>query len=245
MPLVPNGATVSKLAIAGPSNDATGMATFVLVHGGYMDSATWNQLTHSNDYPKGERLGGSCWRLTETLLLNAGHSVYAPDLLDEYSHSLTEHVNQVCDIISQEDLHGIVLVGHSYGGMVITGIAAQVPERIRQMVYLEANVPDPGQSLFDILGLAGFEPEKVIEGTPSAYVEKISYNPEALERLDRSYIRCTESDFLSVTEIMVRKIDFDRGDWKYFELPTSHSAQVTMPAGLNDILQSLIVQQSK
>ena len=63
-------------------------------------------------------------------------------------------------------------MGHSYGGMVVTGVASKITERIRLLVYLVADLPDPGQSLFDILTIAGFNPEEVVGGAPIAYTEK-------------------------------------------------------------------------
>jgi pimeloyl-ACP methyl ester carboxylesterase len=64
--------------------------------------------------------------------------------------SLTTHITDVANLLFCEDLSQVVLVGHSYAGMVITGVAAQVPERLRLLVYLDAYVPDEGQSEADL-----------------------------------------------------------------------------------------------
>jgi pimeloyl-ACP methyl ester carboxylesterase len=115
------------------------MLPFVLVHG-------------SND-------GGWVWRKLAPLLRAAGHLVYTPTLtgLADRSHlldcgvNLTTHITDVVNLLFYEDLSEVVLVGNSYAGMVITGVAAKAPERLKLLVYLDAYVPDEGQSEFDLL----------------------------------------------------------------------------------------------
>ena len=111
-------------------------ATFVLVHG------------------TGE--GGWCWRFIVPLLQAAGHAVYTPTLtgLGASSHllhelnriSLDTHVKDITNMLFYEDLSQVVLVGHSYGGMVITGVAAKEPKRLIQLVYLDAYLPLEGEN---------------------------------------------------------------------------------------------------
>ncbi len=116
------------------------MATFVLVHGG----------GH----------GGWCYAKVARLLRADGHRVVAPTLsgLAERSHLLSPaigldtHVADVAGLLHYEDLRDVVLVGHSYGGMVITGAADRVPERVGQLVFLDAANPVNGQSLVDVAG---------------------------------------------------------------------------------------------
>jgi pimeloyl-ACP methyl ester carboxylesterase len=115
------------------------MVTFVLVHGGWAGSVVWRQMV-----PR---------------LRKAGHEVYAPTLtgIGERKHLLSReinldtHIHDVIGVIDEEDLSDIVLVGHSYGGMVITGVADRVPEKVATLVYLDAFVPENGQSLFNLL----------------------------------------------------------------------------------------------
>ena len=114
------------------------MATFVLVHGG----------GH----------GGWCYRKLSPLLRAAGHEVHAPTLtgLGERKHLLGPHVDldlHITDVVSlleYEDLTDVVLLGHSYGGMVITGVADRAGGRIRRLVYLDAAHPKGGESLADV-----------------------------------------------------------------------------------------------
>ncbi len=116
------------------------MATFVLVHGG----------GH----------GGWCYQPVTRLLRRAGHEVHAPTLtgLGERAHlvgphvDLDLHIEDVVAVLHYEDLRDVVLVGHSYGGMVITGVADRSSERIGKLVYLDAANPRNGQSLLDVAG---------------------------------------------------------------------------------------------
>ncbi len=97
--------------------------------------------------------GGWCWARVEPRLRAAGHRVFAPSLtgLGDRAHlsgsqvSLATHVEDVLTLIDAEELSGdVVLVGHSYGGNVITGVADVLRERIAHYVFLDAVVPPPG-----------------------------------------------------------------------------------------------------
>ena len=127
--------------------------TFVLVHG-----AT---------------AGGWEWKTTGKFLTDDGHTVYRATLtgLGERMHlnstdvDLQTHINDVVNLILFEDLNDVVLTGHSYGGMVITGVIDRIPERIRHVVYLDAAVPDDGMSIWDLFGGNGpQDPERFKDG---------------------------------------------------------------------------------
>jgi pimeloyl-ACP methyl ester carboxylesterase len=104
--------------------------------------------------------GGWCWKKVQRLLVSDGWTVYAPSLtgLADREHlaarevGIETHVQDVLRLIECEELDNIVLCGHSYGGMVITAVADRMPERIASLVYLDAVLPESGQSLFDFLG---------------------------------------------------------------------------------------------
>lgn len=109
--------------------------------------------------------GGSwAFKKTDSLLTAQGNTVYRPSLtgLGERVHlaseavNLSTHINDVVNMILFEELKDIVLIGHSYGGMVITGVADRVPDRIRKLIYLDAFVPNDGESVKSIQG-QGFE----------------------------------------------------------------------------------------
>lgn len=117
------------------------MANYVLIHGGRISTETWNTLAGRNDYPPGGHLGGECWDGTVSALRARNHRVFAPTLLDENSSNLTGHIDQVCTLMTENDLKEVIMVAHSYGGMVITGVAARMTDRIRRLVYLDAALP--------------------------------------------------------------------------------------------------------
>ena len=104
--------------------------------------------------------GAWSWRDAARLLRKQGFDVYAPTLtgIAERSHvppqnvTLSTHIADIAGLLHYEDLSDVLLVGHSYGGMVITGAADREPQRIAGMVYLDAFLPQSGQSLWDIAG---------------------------------------------------------------------------------------------
>jgi pimeloyl-ACP methyl ester carboxylesterase len=114
------------------------MATFLVAHGAW--SAGW------------------AWKKMRPLLRARGHELFTPTHtgLGERSHlaspeiDLETHIADILGVLHFEDLKGVVLIGHSYGGMVATGVADQARERIAKLVYLDAHVPGDGQSLFDL-----------------------------------------------------------------------------------------------
>jgi pimeloyl-ACP methyl ester carboxylesterase len=209
------------------------MATYVLVHGGNMSTETWNKLTVGNPvYTKDGKMGAKYWDGTASALMTQGHRVFAPTLLDEFSNNLTDHIGQICTLIVKNDLRDIILVGHSYGGMVITGVAARMPDRIRRLVYLDAALPDPGQSLYDLLNLGMFVATGSLPDLPEPsppYVEKLQFDPSKIERLNKTYILCTKSEFADVTRIAKQKIAAAKKGWTYIELPSSHVPMADMP----------------
>ena len=112
--------------------------TFVLVHGG------WH--------------GGWCWRRVTDQLQAKGHKVYTPTLtgLGERSHlmsaliTLDTHITDVVNVIKWEDLNNVVLVGHSYAGFVISGVAERTPHSIGSIVFVDAFPPENGQKVVDL-----------------------------------------------------------------------------------------------
>ena len=212
------------------------MANYVLVHGGNMSADTWNKLANRNDFPAGTYLGGKIWDNIIPSLKAQNHHVFSLTLKDASNYNLSVHVEQVCTLITKHDLKDIILVGHSYGGMIITGVADKMADRIRRLVYLDAALPEPGQSLSDILALAGLDPIAVVEGSHKAYVEKIQFDPQKIKSLSKTYILCTESEFACVTNLAKQKIAADSTEWSYIELPTSHVPMASMPDQFTQLL---------
>jgi pimeloyl-ACP methyl ester carboxylesterase len=100
--------------------------------------------------------GGWCWSMVASILRGRGHSVFTPTLtgLGERSHLLSPaidldmFVTDIMNVLRFEDLEDVVLVGHSFGGSVISGVADRAPERVRRLVYLDAIILENGQTVF-------------------------------------------------------------------------------------------------
>jgi len=122
------------------------MTTYVLVHGAWA--------------------GAHGFRLVRRRLQSAGHDVFTPSLtgLGERAHltspqiDLSTHVRDIVNHVRYEDHHSIVLLGFSYGGMVVTGSLAYIGDRVRHLVYLDAFVPGDGDSVFSMLGAPPSDP---------------------------------------------------------------------------------------
>jgi len=104
--------------------------------------------------------GGWEYAKIDSILSAKGDKVFHPTLtgLGERVHlanpaiDLSTHIADIVNVIKFEGLQNLILVGHSYGGMVISGVAEKMPERIRQLIYVDAFVPDDGESVKTILG---------------------------------------------------------------------------------------------
>jgi pimeloyl-ACP methyl ester carboxylesterase len=102
---------------------------------------------------------GWCWKKLVPLLEKHGHRVHAPTLtgLGERSHLahpgivMQTHIDDVTSMLTYDDLRGVILAGTSSSGAVISGVADRVPERISQLVYVDAFVPDDGQAVVDLI----------------------------------------------------------------------------------------------
>lgn len=131
------------------------MATYVLVHGG----------GH----------GGWCYQFVAKILRTHGHEVYTPTLtgLGERQHLLSSDIDlnmQITDVVNVlefEGLKNVILAGHSYGGMIITGVADRIPERVGHLMYLDASYPKNGESLAERAGKymnAAREASRIVDG---------------------------------------------------------------------------------
>jgi pimeloyl-ACP methyl ester carboxylesterase len=229
------------------------MATFVLVHGSWAGSVVWRELA-----PR---------------LRKAGHEVYAPTLtgIGARKHllnreiNLDTHIQDVIGVIEDEDLSDIVLVGHSYGGMVISGVADRVPEKVASLVYLDAFVPENGQSSVSLLppdrplSIVPGEDWLVAPRTPAEFGLKrpevivlweSKGAPHPLATLtqpvqltggigrvkQRMYILATDPPRFTQ---FYDKLKNDRG-WTVHTLPCSHFIQLEMPDELTAILSKAI-----
>ena len=213
------------------------MATYVLVHGGNMTTETWNRLAGTSVHIPGGKMGGRVWDTIIPALRAQNHRVCAPTLGDEHRTNLTGHIEQICNLITGHDLRDVILAGHSYGGMVITGTAARLADRISHLVYIDAALPEPGQSLFDIIVAGGRDPVSFAGLEPAPpYVEKLQFDDRIIQRLPKTYVLCTESEFAPVTNVARKKIAAAAREWTCIELPTSHVPMASMPGPLSLLL---------
>ncbi len=128
------------------------MANFVLVHGAW--------------------IGGWAWSDVAARLRSAGHDAYTPTLtgLGERVHltrpevDLETHITDIVNVLRYEDLHDVILAGHSYSGVVVQGVADRVPERLVSLVYVDCAPLGGGMALFDLFGDEGRSAtEQVVE----------------------------------------------------------------------------------
>lgn len=223
-------------------------STYVIVHGAW---------------------GGSwAFKEVDSLMTAHGHLVYRPSLTGQGERvhlaspdiTLTTHINDVVNTILFEDLSDIVLVGHSYGGMVITGVADRVPERIRKLVYLDAFLPTDGESVVTAIpegrdwlksmekdGMivpAWVRPEqpypKDVPQSLKTFTEPLSLKNAAAQSLPGTYIltvdpgkTAAEDDFAAFAERARKR------NYKYIEMNADHNPQWSKPVELADMLMEV------
>jgi pimeloyl-ACP methyl ester carboxylesterase len=236
---------------ATPAVAQIGGKTFVLVHG------AWG--------------GGWYWRRVADRLTAKSHKVFAPTMtgVGERSHlldakiRLATHITDIVNVIRWERLTDIVLVGHSYGGMVITGVAEQVEPTVSSIVYLDAFVPENGESVADMtrsqsIKEAAQRGEIAIKPAFSAVALRVNENDRAwVDGLSTPQPTATLVDKVTVTGARDRiaKKTYIRGKafpnrvfdrhqaqlantagWQVHELPCGHMVMVDMPDELTELL---------
>jgi pimeloyl-ACP methyl ester carboxylesterase len=232
------------------------MATFVLVHGSMH--------------------GGWCWKRVVPLLRGAGHDVFTPTLtgLGERVHlahpsiDLDTHIQDVLGVLEYEDLHDVVLVGHSYATMVITGVADRAPGRIAHLVYLDGPIAGEGQALLDFYPPDGQAIRRARVAAEGEGWRLPPVDPTAfgvLDPEDAAWVRAklvaqpfgTLTQPLRLTnparfagpktfiacagwrDAMSERVRGVAG-WHYRELATGHDAMITAPGQLADLLLETI-----
>lgn len=211
--------------------------------------------------------GGSwAFRKVDSLMTEKGCIIYRPSLTGQGERvhlaspdvSLSTHITDVVNMVLFEDLHDIILIGHSYGGMVITGVADQIPGRISKLIYLDAMVPEDGENVMELMDPKGEGFAKMIKGgyvipvwvkpdqkppkdVPQplkTFTERIVLKNEQARNLPSTYIltvdagkRAEEDNFAPAA-----KRARARG-WKVIEMTADHNPQWS---AVNDLVQLLL-----
>lgn len=237
------------------------MTSFVVAHGAW--SAGW------------------AWKKMHPLLRAAGHELLTPSYtgLGERRHladpaiDLECHVQDVLGVLEVEDLTDVVLVGHSYGGMVATAVADRARDRIARLVYLDAFVPEDGNSLFDLLPAAArADTEALAKAEGKGWLIPPNPVPSDTAEADIAWILPRRhpqpiATFQSPLRLVGGALTLPRayiyclrpvpGDvfrrfadharhatgWRCHEIDASHSPQITAPEILRDVLVRIVGDQ--
>ena len=219
--------------------------------------------------------GGWCWKKVTPLLSKDSYEVYTPTLtgLGERSHlvsrdiGLDTHILDIIQVLEYENVNEVMLVGHSYGGLVIGGVAEKVPERIRRLVYLDAYITQDDKSAFDIIpGLETIYKKRALKEQGREWLVA-SYTPEEFGVTNPDDVKWmnprlspmpwhTHNQPLRITNPKARKIpkgyicctEFGNiqfkaqkspADWDYRELMKGHDVMITAPNELVQLLETL------
>lgn len=228
--------------------EASSKPTIVIVHG------AWG--------------GAWAFKKVDAMLREKGFQVYRPQLTGQGDRvhlarpdiGLNTHIDDVVNTILYEDLHDIILVGHSYGGMVITGVADRIPDRIKRLVYLDALVPNDGESTVSILHTNDDFIKRMTQGdylvppwvkpdqppphdvpqSLKTFTDKIVLKNEAARKIPATYILTVEKgkepkddDFFSQSQRAK-----ERG-WTMLQLTADHNPQWSAPEALVEMLAGI------
>jgi len=228
-----------------PKTDTPAKPTIVIVHG------AWG--------------GAWAFKKVEALLREKNFQVYRPQLTGQGDRvhlarpdiGLNTHIDDVVNTILYEDLRDIILVGHSYGGMVISGVADRVPERIKRLVYLDALVPNDGDRVITMLGdlvkqmtkgdyvvprwvKPDQPPPHDVPQSLKTFTDPIVLKNEAARKIPATYILTVEKgkeakddDFFSQSQRAKEK------GWTMLQLTSDHNPQWSAPEALAEILAGI------
>ena len=235
------------------------MATIVLAHGAW--SAAW------------------AWKKMRPLMARSGNIFFTPTYtgLGERAHlanpsiDLDTHIEDVLGVLEFEDLHDVVLLGHSYGGMVATGVADRARARINHLIYLDAFVPQDGQSLFDLVPEEQRERQRASAKAGDGWRVAPNPTPEDTAPEDRAWIankrlphplKCMDTKLklrhgpLTLPRsyiVATRNLHGPFGrfaalarttqGWACYEIDSSHSPNVTAPDALMALIERVIKER--
>lgn len=214
--------------------------------------------------------GGSwAFRKADSLMTLQGAVVYRPSLTGQGERvhlaspdiTLTTHIQDVVNAILFEDMRDIILVGHSYGGMVISGVAEKIPDRIRKLVYLDAMVPEDGESVLDIMDPQGEGISRMIRGDylvppwvkpgqrppmdvphpVKTFTERIMLKDPRARQLPATYILTVDPGRKAEEDNFARSAARARArGWKMVEMEADHNPQWS---AVDDLVKLLMAER--
>ena len=234
-----------------------------------------NQMTNPSEkvpriflFVHGAWGGGWEYAKVDSILTAKGDRVYHPTLtgLGERVHlankdiNLSTHIDDIVNVIRFENLDNIVLIGHSYGGMVISGVAQKIPDRINQLIYLDAFVPRDGESVQSINGdevwngmiapkiedgfvLYPFGPTKTNPPTDvpqplKTFTETISIDSQLTENIPTDFVLMKEDGKASFEEWGSSRAKVN--GWTVYEMEGGHYSMREQPDKLVEILEIIL-----
>ena len=234
------------------------MAVIVIAHGAWSAAWAWKKMR-----PLLRTAGHELWTLTYTGLGERAH--LASPAID-----LDTHIADLVGVLDMEDLRDVVLIGHSYGGMIATGVADRARARIAQVIYLDAFVPRDGQSLFDLQSAEMRErmrelartagdgwrlpPNPMPPDTPAADLAWASSRrlPQPIKTFETRLRLGTSAPPLPRSYIYCRRSGpgdvfrqfLERAQhengWRDFEIDASHNPHITAPQALMELLEKIL-----
>ena len=210
--------------------------------------------------------GGWAFKKVDSLLTETGSIVYRPTLTGQGERvhlaspnvGLDTHINDVVNTILYEELTNVILVGHSYGGMVVTGVADSIPERIFKLIYIDAIVPEDNESVMSIFDerydrfevvngsiippwvSEGTSPPKDVPHPMKTWKDSISLKNQERLKISTTYILTVDEgadpkldDFASQAERAKKK------GWSMLQLEAGHNAQWSAPDQFVKMLKNI------
>jgi pimeloyl-ACP methyl ester carboxylesterase len=226
--------------------------------------------------------GGWCWKKLIPFLNGCDCEIHTPTLtgLGERSHLLYEninlstHIKDIVQVFEYQNLHQVTLIGHSYGGMVIGGVAERMPDRIKSMIFLDAYIPQDGKSAFDLMpGLRDVYQQRSLKDKGKGWLV-LSYTPEefgvtipedaswmksrlcpmpfhthdeplTLKNAKSRELPKTYITFTDFGDSMFKSMGSEKADgWDHLELRRGHDAMITAPKELYELLIGVIGAKS-
>jgi pimeloyl-ACP methyl ester carboxylesterase len=211
--------------------------------------------------------GGWAFKKVDSLLTETGSIVYRPTLtgqgervhLASTNIGLNTHILDIINTILYEDIHNVILVGHSYGGMVVTGVADSIPDRILKLIYIDAFVPENGENILTIMRATGGNGIEEVNGfVIPKWVPEGKTPPKDVPHpfktwSDKLILRNTERLKIPTTYILtvgkgVNSKDDDfasqaerakKNGWPVLQLEADHNAQWSAPVELVNMLKEI------